>query len=229
MKLESPLSIVIVEDEAELREYLMNGLSHFGFDLRGVGDGLQLDAALAERPADIVLLDLGLPREGGLEIAARLRASTTVGIIMLTARSQTEERIQGLESGADNYFVKPVDIAELAAAIKSLGRRVTRPVATPWNFSAEASSLQTPSGVVISLTAHECLLLQLLFAHLGKNVSRQQIFQALGQPDDLSSNARIEVLISRLRSKVQKADPSVSLPLRARHNKGYILLADDKP
>jgi DNA-binding response OmpR family regulator len=224
---ESNLSIVIVEDDLELREYLMKGLSYFGFDLRGVGDGAELNAVLADKPAHIVLLDLGLPKEGGLEIAARLRDNPSMGIIMLTARSMTEERILGLESGADHYFTKPVEIAELAAAIKNLGRRLAQRVSTPWSFSSQTSSLQTPNGVAISLTAHECLLMELLFAHLGQNVSRQQIFSALGQPDEISSNARIEVLISRLRTKVQKADPGVSLPLRARHNMGYILLAGD--
>ena len=227
MEQEKPLSIIVVEDEPELRDSLMSGLSYFGFEMRGVGDGAELDAALAQKPAHVVLLDLGLPREGGLEIAARLRGNPMLGIIMLTARSMTQERILGLECGADHYFVKPVDITELAAAIKNLGRRLARPVATPWSYSAEASSLQTPNGIVIPLTAQECILLGLLFAHLGKNVARQQIFKALGQPDDISSNARIEVLISRLRAKVQKADPAATLPLRARHNMGYILLAGD--
>ncbi|GFO59004.1 protein petR [Geomonas silvestris] len=227
MKLENTLSIVIVEDDLELRDHLMKGLSYFGFDLRGVGDGAELNAALAERPAHIILLDLGLPKEGGLEIAARMRDNPTLGIIILTGRSMTEERILGLESGADYYFVKPVEIAELAAAIKNLGRRLAPPVGTPWSFSAQTSSLQTPNGVTVSLTAQECILLELLFAHLGQNVSRQQIFAALGQPDEISSNARIEVLISRLRTKVQKADPGTTLPLRARHNMGYILLAGD--
>jgi DNA-binding response OmpR family regulator len=227
MEREKTLSIVIVEDEPDLREYLSEGLSYFGFEVRGVGDGAELDAALTKKPAHILILDLGLPREGGLEIAARLRDNPTLGIIMLTARSMTEERILGLESGADHYFVKPVDIGELAAAIKNLGRRLARPAETPWSFSAESSSLQTPNSVSVPLTAQECILLELLFAHLGKNVSRQQIFKALGQPDDISSNARVEVLISRLRAKVLKADSAASLPLRARHNLGYIMLAGD--
>ena len=203
----------------------MTGLGYLGFEMRGAGDGAELDALLAERPPQIVLLDLGLPKEDGLEIAARLRGNPMLGIIILTARSMVDERILGLESGADHYFVKPVEIAELAAAITNLGRRLARP-ATPWNFSVQSSSLQTPSGVVIPLTAQECILLELLFAHLGTNVSRQQIFKALGQPDDISSNARVEVLISRLRAKVQKADTAVTLPLRARHNLGYVFLAE---
>lgn len=229
MKHEDSLSIIVVEDEPELREFLITGLNYHGFKVRGVGDGPELDAAMAQEPAHIVLLDLGLPKEGGLQIAARLRDNPELGIIILTARSMTEERIQGLESGADYYFVKPVEIAELVAAIKNLAKRLARPATTPWKFHPESSSLQTPNGVAITLTAQECILLELLFAHLGKNVSRQQIFSALGQPDDISSNARIEVLISRLRAKVQKADPAVTLPLRARHNIGYILLAGDTP
>jgi len=224
------LRIILVEDEPELLDNLVIGLSAHGLDVRGARDGVELEAALAQYPADIILLDLGLPGEDGLKIAERLGNDPQLGIIIITARGMTEDRIRGLECGADNYFVKPVDIIELAVAIKNLGRRLTKQVNAPaWRLQTEASCLMTPDGSIVSLTAQECILLSLLFDNIGHNVSRSDIFTALGQPDDIYSNPRIEVLISRLRLKVKKTSPYSPLPLRARHNMGYIFLAENTP
>jgi DNA-binding response OmpR family regulator len=222
------LKVIIVEDEPELRDNLMIGLAAHGFDVRGVGDGAALDTALAEGAADLVVLDLGLPGEDGIEIAKRLRNRAQLGVIMVTARGMTGECIEGLESGADSYLVKPVDITLLAAALRNLGRRLARPATTSWRLNRDASRLHTPNGSVMDLSAQECSLLGLLFTHLGSTVSRAAIFAALGQPDEFCSNARLEVLISRLRSKAGKADPAHPLPLRARHNMGYLFLAGDE-
>ena len=228
MNNEKNLRIVIVEDEPELRDNLIIGLTSHGLDVRGAANGIELDAALADQAADIVLLDLGLPGEDGLKIAERLRSSSKTGVIILTARGLIADRILGLESGADSYFVKPVDITELAAAIKSLGRRLEKPAAIHWKLNAECSRLYSPNGISISLTAQECLLMSLMISNIGRNVTRAEIFQAIGQPpNDAYSNPRLEVLISRLRSKVHKADPAEPLPLRARHNIGYIFLSED--
>jgi DNA-binding response OmpR family regulator len=222
------LRVLIVEDEPELRDNLMIGLSAHGFEVRGVGDGVAMDDALAEQSADLVVLDLGLPGEDGLEIAKRLRGRPQLGVIMVTARGMNEECIRGLESGADSYLVKPVDISLLAAALMNLGRRLARPAAAAWRFNRVASRLHTPNGSIVSLTAQECSLLALLFASQGSIVTRPAIFAAIGQPDELCSNSRLEVLISRLRSKVGRIDPEHSLPLRARHNMGYVFLVEDE-
>jgi DNA-binding response OmpR family regulator len=224
MNSEPSLSVILVEDEPELRENLLLGLSAHGFEMRGVSCGSELNEALELRPAHIVLLDLGLPGEDGLAIAARLEGNPLLGIIMLTARGMTKDRVLGLKSGADNYFVKPVNIAELAVAIRNLGRRLPRP---GWRFCAEESRLHTPNNVSVPLTAQECLLLEPLFARRGQAVPRVEIFASLGHPDDIYANARVVVLISRLRSKVLKADPAAPLPLRSCHSKSYQILAED--
>lgn len=225
---ENKLRIVLVEDEPELRDNLIIGLTSYGLDVRGAANGTELDATLADQAADIVLLDLGLPGEDGLKIAERLRSNSKTGVIILTARGLTGDRILGLESGADSYFVKPVDIAELAAAIKSLGRRLEKPAEVRWRLNPECSRLYSPNSICITLTAQECLLMRLMISNIGRNVTRTEIFQAIGQPpNDVYSNPRLEVLISRLRSKVHKADPAEPLPLRARHNIGYIFLLED--
>jgi predicted transcriptional regulator len=147
-----------------------------------------------------------------------------------TGRNMTQDQIHGLDSSADNYLVKPEYIDEHAAAIKCVECRIARTAATTsWNLNVEASCLHSPNGISIQLTAKECLLMKLMFKHLGKNVSRTDIFQAIGEPpDDAYSNPRLEVLISRLRSKILKHDPGSPLPLRARHNIGYIFLAKEK-
>lgn len=220
------LGIIIVEDETYLREVFITGLSDYGLNVRGVSNGVELDHALSQQQADIILLDLSLPGEDGLRIAERLRNDPALGIIILTGRDKTEDRIVGFDCGADNYFVKPVNIAELAAAITSLGRRIKRPTRHTWVLNSEASCLMTPKKISVPLTAHECILLTILFERFGENVPRCEIFSALNLPDDISSNPRLEVLVSRLRSKVHKSDPGSKLPLRARHSRGYAFLSE---
>ena len=222
------LSIVVVGDEQEMRDQLVASLSYLGFEVRGVCDGNGLDSALAQKPAHIVLLDLGLPGEDGLKIVSRLRDDPTLGVIVLTARSLTEERVLGLQSGADHYFVKPVDLAELAAAMRNLGRRLVPPMAIPWRFSAESSCLKSPNDISISLTARECIFLDLIFTRPGEFVSYQQIYDSLEESGDCTSKARVEVMISRLRSKVQRADPAAQRLLRNRHKLGYAIFVENE-
>lgn len=220
------LHIIVVEDNHELRDILITGLRHFGHHPQGVCDGPALDKVLAESTADIVILDLGLPGEDGISIARRLRADHSCGIVMVTARGRVDERVLGHETGADLYFVKPVDIRELNAALINLARRIFKKPEPTWRFSELTSTLQTPQGKVVTLTAQECILMQRLLEAPGRNVSRRDIFAVLNQPDDLYADKRLEALVSRLRSKVKAADAASELPVRARHNLGYAFLAE---
>jgi DNA-binding response OmpR family regulator len=145
---------------------------------------------------------------------------------MVTARGRIDERVLGHETGADLYFVKPVDIRELNAALINLARRLFTKPQLSWRFSALTSTLQTPNNIPVSLTAQECILMQRLLQSPGTNVSRRDIFTVLNQPDDLYADKRLEALVSRLRSKVKAADAESELPVRARHNLGYAFLAE---
>jgi len=228
--MESKLRIIIVEDEEELRTVLVSILTRLGHDVRGAGDGTALDLALADYPADVVVLDLNLPGEDGVGIAQRLRRTCSCGIVMTTARSQVQERVSGFQGGADLYFVKPIDPLELHAALLNLGRRLTPP-GTPqnkatWHFDPQFSLVLTPHGVTVNLTAHEFIVMQLLLAVPGKTVRRSELYSALGHPDDEYGSKRVETLVSRLRSKVHLLDPESELPIRARHSMGYAFLAD---
>jgi len=223
----STLRILVVEDEAHLRNALIKIFHYFGHDARGVEDGSAMDAALAEQPADIIILDVNLPGEDGLRIAQRLRRTSACGIIMLTGRGQIDEKLDGYQSGADLYFVKPVDPVELHAAIVSLGRRLVPAELAAWQLDAKRSVLLTPRGIEVPLSAQKCTFLKLLFANPGDTVPRSEIYAVLGHADDEYARQRVETMITRLRSDVRSSDPESELPVRARHNLGYAFLADN--
>lgn len=121
-----PLRIIVVEDDQWYREYLTDNLNALEFSAIGVADGTAFKTAWAEQPADIVVLDieLGSGQEDGLAIAAGLRACSSCGIVMVTARGEMDDRLVGLGIGADAYFAKPVNINELAITLNNLGRRL---------------------------------------------------------------------------------------------------------
>ena len=223
---EPKLRIIIVEDEQELQQLLVTVLSRFGHDVRGVGDGISLDRALADYPADIVVLDLNLPGEDGVDIAQRLRQKHQCGIIMTTSRSMVDERVKGFDSGADIYFVKPINPVELNAALLNLKRRLDPATVPAWYFDLKLSVMRTPNNATISLTSHECIVMKLLFAVPGNIVPRTEVFAALGHPDDEYSYKRLDVLLSRLRSKIRTIDPEAELPVRARRGMGYAFLGN---
>ncbi|MDD2364636.1 MAG: response regulator transcription factor [Desulfuromonadaceae bacterium] len=223
------LRIIIVEDEEDLLNVLVEILLRLGLDVRGVSDGTSLDLALADYPADIVVLDLNLPGEDGVDIALRLRQKHHCGIIMTSSRAMVNERVKGFESGADLYFVKPINPIELHAALLNLGRRLKQtdsPVKAPWCYESSASVLRTPNGVSINLTANECTAIKLLFAAPGETISTISLLYALGYPDDQYGLQRLKTLFSRLRSKIHDLDPESELPVRARHSQGYSYLAE---
>lgn len=121
-----PLRIIVVEDDQWYREYLTDNLNAREFVATGVADGTEFSAAWAKQPADIVMLDieLGSEHDGGLAIAASLRKTSGCGIIMVTARGEIDDRLAGLDIGADAYFSKPVNINELVITLANLGRRL---------------------------------------------------------------------------------------------------------
>jgi DNA-binding response OmpR family regulator len=118
--------VIVVDDEPDLREMIATYLSKYGFIVEAAGDGRELDAHLADDPADLLILDVNMPGEDGFAIARRVRAHSTMPILMLTADGDTVDRVAGLEVGADDYMTKPFDLRELRARIQAILRRTGR-------------------------------------------------------------------------------------------------------
>ncbi len=218
------LKILIVEDETDLRDALIRILTHFNYEVRGVGDGNSMDTALKEFAADIFVLDSNLPGEDWNQIAGRIRDTSSSGIIMLSGRSKLDEKLNAYKCGADMFFVKPIDPEELHAAIESLGRRLSPASKPGWYFDGIRSLLITPRNIPIPLTSQQAIILSLLCNRPGEAVSRSEMLRSLGQFEDEHAEQRLETLLSRLRSKVRTADPQSELPLRARQSVGYAFL-----
>lgn len=221
------MRIVVVEDEEDLREEVIFNLVDDGFDAVGVEDGAGLERALREAPADIVILDVGLPGEDGFSLARRLRedpATRAMGIVMLTAMGTLDNRVQGLTDGADIYLVKPVVSAELHAGILSVSRRLA--LAAPalaadrWEYSAECWELSPPVGGKIKLTLTEKKLVEILIRDAGVAVKRRDIIKGLGESPAEYDERRLEAVVSRLRRKIERSE-SPSQPIQVAHGVGY--------
>ncbi|MDR6773802.1 response regulator transcription factor [Azospirillum sp. BE72] len=232
--------IIVVEDEADLRDDLVEYLDRCGFEVRGASRGAELDRLLESGPADVIVLDINLPDEDGFSVARRIRTSSHAAIIMLTARSSLIDRVIGLELGADVYLVKPVDFREVEAQVKALMRRMqkgTAPLTAPepppaaasaaaadarkaWVFDDIEWRIQPPTGSAVPLTATEYKFLSLLVTAPGEPVTRQDISVALTGRDWDPYSRSIDSLVRRLRIKVEERS-GCALPVQAVHGVGY--------
>jgi len=201
------MRILVVEDDALLGDAIQAGLKQAGFAADWVKDGMQADQALSTEPYDAAVLDIGLPRLSGLEVLRRLRQrKATLPVLLLTARDTVDDRIQGLDSGADDYLVKPFDMGELAARLRALIRRasgITAPSLRAGDVTLDPSAhVVTCRENTIDLSATEFALLHALLLNAGKVLSRAQLEEKLyAWGEEVESNA-IEVHIHHLRRKL---------------------------
>ena len=186
------INVAVVEDEPDLCGSILRYLSLVGMTVKRAGSGTELDALLLDFTPDLLVLDVNLPGEDGFSIAARLRSRSKVGIVMLTARGQLDDRVLGLTAGADAYLIKPVQFRELEAVIHSLARRlreaplaesndVREEPAHSWSFDAANWSLITPAGHHVSLTNAEFRVLQTLTRRPRRLGDAGEHRQCLGQ------------------------------------------------
>lgn len=197
--------IVLVEDNIALREALEDHLTNSGFDVQGVGDGNELNLALASAVPHVVVLDLNLPEEDGLSIAKRLRkAFPQIGIVMLTARVRSIDRHEGYESGADIYLTKPVKPMELTTVLQTLCRRMAPAAATPaWLLRMSSLQIEPPGHPPILLTVSEANLVYKLTLS-GDLLSMSRLIELFGDIDlpEATNKLRIEQIVSRVRRKL---------------------------
>ncbi len=201
------MRILVVEDDALLGDAIQAGLKQAGFAVDWVKDGAQADQALSTESYDAAVLDIGLPRLSGLDVLRRLRQrKATTPVLLLTARDTVDDRIQGLDSGADDYLVKPFDMGELAARLRALIRRAsgnTAPALHAGEVTLDPSAhAVTCRGRAVDLSATEFSLLHALLLSAGKVLSRTQLEEKLyAWGEEVESNA-IEVHIHHLRRKL---------------------------
>lgn len=207
-----PTTVTIVEDDLSVREMLAAVLSHEGYlvTCHDTGGGALADPAT--RSADVIVLDIGLPDTDGLVVCERLRADGHVGpILMLTARHTVGDRVAGLDSGADDYLVKPFALDELLARVRAMARRTATVVST-----AEAQRLAlgdldidlgtrtvTRANATIELTKYEFELLRLLVANAPMVLSRDVLYERVWGYDQENASNSLEVFVSQLRKKLE--------------------------
>lgn len=225
------MRILIVEDEAPLCRQLEARLSSSGgYRIETTGDGREGLYLAQEYRYDAAIVDLGLPGLSGLEIIRRLRADgSLLPILVLTARGRWQQRVEGLEAGADDYLGKPFQIEELEARLRALLRRATGATGRaltcgPLRIDLERRQVAV-DGEPVTLTEYEYRLLEHLAVHRPRIVSKQQLADHLyAQDDDRDSNV-VEVLVGRLRRKL---DPGGALhPIETRRGQGYQLTLGD--
>lgn len=220
------MKLLVIEDEAKLAEYLRKGLSEEGYVVDVARNGIDGLHLATEGSHDIILLDGMLPGIDGLAVLAALRQSRQTPVLMLTARAQVEDRVRGLQAGADDYLVKPFAFSELSARLQALLRR-GRQQAEPTVFRLADLDLDllrrkaTRAGQRLDLTAKEFSLLSLLLRRQGEVLSRTELAEQVWDMNFDSETNVVEVAIRRLRSKLDV--PFEQPLLHTVRGMGYVL------
>jgi len=201
------MRILVVEDDALLADGLTQVLKRSGHAVDQVRTGLQADNSLRLTSYELVVLDVGLPGIDGFEVLRRLRSRrSNANVLVLTARDGVEDRVRGLDLGADDYLTKPFSVTEFEARVRALSRRPTLAAASivirGLSVDVEAKRVRV-NDVPIDLTVREWALLELFLARPGRVLSKEQIAQQLASYEDTLTVNAIEVYVSRLRSKVE--------------------------
>lgn len=223
----TPLNILIVEDNENLRESIIDALSSVGHHVRGVDCAEALPEQSDLLQIDLAILDLNLPGEDGLSLASRLRATHPgLGIIMLTARVSSLDKVAGYAGGADMYLTKPASLAELQQAIGALARRLA-PVKiarqpTALRLDQLQRILHTPTGQGIALTANEAALLVAFVRAAQHTLETWQIAEILGMDVARLNKSALELHIVRLRKKLLHPQ-ALGSPIQAVRGRGYKL------
>ena len=236
--------IIVVDDEEHLRDMVAEYLAGQGFAARAASGGKALDAMLAEKPADLILLDVNMPQEDGFSIARRLRARTTIPVIMVTAADDVIDRIVGLEVGADDYVTKPFDLRELKARIRAVLRRgrptpvhqlpavESAPVAAPAVVTEllpfgklfvdrDARRLVHANGADEPVTTMEFDLIDIFLQNPYRVLSRDRLLDLAHRKNDDPFDRSIDIRVTRLRKKIEE-DPSKPQTIKTVRGAGYI-------
>lgn len=225
--------ILVVDDEDEIRVLVKRYLDSQGFDVFTAANGAQLRDTLQSTRIDLVLMDLGLPGEDGLDLTRFLHSHWQGPVIIVSGRGESVDRVVGLELGADDYITKPFDLRELLARVRSVLRRTARPssdteahhgtlVFQGYRLDTAAHELRDDQGRIVPLTTGEYELLKLFLEHPHRVMTRNDIMSHIHGRDAGPFDRAIDVQIGRLRRKIER-DPARPSMLKAIRGTGYIL------
>ncbi len=232
-----PHHIVVVDDDAGVRTLLVRILRESGYEVSGARDGIELEAIMGAGRIDLILLDVMLPGESGIDLCRMVRRGSHVPIIMISARGQESDRVAGLDVGADDYVAKPFGRSEVLARVRAVLRRMRDPH-TPldaplperfefasWQYHARRRELIAPSGAEVDVTAAEQDLLLALLRNPQRMIGRERLLELSRSRIGSSTDRSIDVLVSRLRRKLgdgRKVRPLI----RTVRGVGYMLATD---
>ena len=225
--MKADVHILIVDDDKEIRDLLQEFFQKHGMRVSTARDDDEMQAELRRAPVDLIILDVMLPGKSGLDICRDLRTHSKIPIIMLTAVTETIDRVVGLEMGADDYVPKPFDPRELLARARAVLRRPSttgaahRPVPqvykfAGWTLDASRRRLLSPDEVRVELTTAEFNLLHTLVRSAQRVLSREQLVELSNQNGDYSYDRSVDILVSRLRRKMEDDPRSPKLVLTVR-------------
>jgi len=222
--------ILVVDDDTRLRSLLQRFLRENNFYVSTAKDAAEARERLTEYKFDLLIVDIMMPNESGLDFLASLRQENTVPVILLTAMGETADRIAGLETGADDYLAKPFEPKELVLRIKNILKRAPKTVPAEKQvldlglclYDMEKKELSTKQNQIIHMTPVEQLLLSVLGQKSGQVFSREKLAEILGAGQSPRS---IDVQITRLRKKIEK-DSKNPRYLQTVRGKGYMLLSE---
>jgi two-component system torCAD operon response regulator TorR len=230
----SPYHIVIVEDDEVTRRKLAGYFTAMGYRVSEAADAPAMREVLRTGHADLLMIDINLPGEDGLELTRKIRERSDIGIILVTGRTDTVDRIVGLELGADDYVTKPFDQRELLARVKNLLRRTSRPRTDAaeqrlitfegFSFDLDHRTLKGADGSFIELTRAEFKLLALLAGHPGQVMSRERILHEIANRDWDPTDRTVDVVVRRLRLKLGDDARHPRLIVTS-HGEGYLFAA----
>lgn len=217
------MRVLVVEDNVALADGISAALSHLGLAVDVIGNGLDADEILRVQTFDAVVLDINLPGCDGLTVLRQLRArGNNTQVLILTARDQVEDRVQGLDLGADDYLTKPFELLELEARVRALLRRTGEksPIIQIANLKFDSISKTAQiDGTPLDLPKREFNLLELFISKTGQVINKEQIADSLANFDDEITPNAVETYVSRLRKKVKPA----GLNIKTVRGLGYLL------
>lgn len=216
------MRVLLAEDDLTLQRGLAQVLADAGHQAVVAGDGAHADTLLGAEPFDLLVLDLGLPKMDGLAVLERLRGRRqALPVLILSARDRTQDRVHGLNSGADDYLTKPFELSEFEARVRALLRRGQGPAMKfgrlAWWWDRREASV---GDEVLALSRHEANLLEALLQTPGRIISKERMAHLLGDDGEVAGDNLVEVYIHRLRRKLADA----GLEIRTVRGLGYRLL-----